>query len=140
MFVGQVLAVVGTGTVLDEDTNDATDFPATFFSVRVDQTVKGSLSGVRTVEQWGAMDDSGATALVRGDSLLEIGTTYLFVTNPGMGIQELVAPGFDHVAIGDELERESVIARFVKAYEEEIPFDPNAVDASVKEDMESLQP
>ena len=96
-----------------------TDLPVTEFAVRVEENIKGSLSGTVTVAQGGGCDldyGSGIT-LVNNDSLLKPGQRVLFTTTrdaPG-GPHSLTMDRFSNVVLETEAEEERLVAKFERA-------------------------
>ena len=71
IFFGTVLTQVGN--------RSPSGAPATQFTVKTLSSLKGSISGDVLVNQQGGVRDN-KVVIERGDSLLEVGKTYLFVT------------------------------------------------------------
>ena len=116
VFVGRVLAKEGQ--------TDELAMPETQFRVEVVTSIKGSLAGTVTVNQFGGTAD-GRAVLLEGDQLLEAGQTYVLATRTraDRGWETVVAQhgkvrvrGSDH---GRQLE-----ARFADAKAKEIPLTP----------------
>ena len=116
VFVGRVLARSGQ--------TDELSMPETQFRVEVLDTLKGSLSGTVTVNQFGGVAD-GRTVLLEGDALLEPGETYLLATRTrtDLGWETVVAQHGKVKLRGAEHGRQ-VRARFAEAREKQIPFTP----------------
>ncbi len=101
--------------------------PRTQFSVEVLKNVKGDAEGKVTVSQTGGYDEEvGRDVRVEGDSLLEPGKKYMFVTsyNPEEEWYVVVAQPFGNVLVEGEVRRRDVEERFEQAEEEQIPPDP----------------
>lgn len=126
VFVGHVVEEAGSeGASLSGPGEKA--LPRTQFSVEVLNNVKGEAEGTVTVSQLGGYDEEeGREVRVRGDSLLEPGKEYLFVTtyDPEDGWYTVVAQPFGAVLVDGEARRSDVEERFEQAEEEQIPFDP----------------
>jgi hypothetical protein len=116
VFVGRVSSQSGT-TVLDE-------FPETQFKVEVLENIKGTLTGTVTVNQQGGRQGD-RLVLIEGDALLRPGQVYLFATRPyhERGWHTLV-PRYGDLPIGDAQQRASLVARFKKAAQEQLPLMP----------------
>ena len=114
VFVGRVVAKSGQ--------TDELSMPETQFSVEVLDTVKGSLAGTVTVNQFGGVAD-GQTVLLEGDALLEPGETYLLATRTraDRGWETVVASDGKVKVKGAEHGRQ-LKARFADAKAKEIPF------------------
>ena len=125
VFVGQVAEEAGSeGAPLSGP--DWRALPQTQFSVEVLKNVKGDVEGTVTVSQTGGYDEEeGREVRVEGDSLLEPGKKYLFVTsyNPEEGWYAVVAQPFGTVPVEGEARRMEVEERFEQAEEEQIPPD-----------------
>jgi hypothetical protein len=118
VFVGRVIAQVGTKRVVD-------DLPETQFQVEVLETIKGALTGRVTVNQQGGYEGR-ELILVEDDPLLVPGQEYLFATglHPGEGWHTLV-PGYGDLLITDDQQRADLIAKFREAAREEIVYTPD---------------
>jgi hypothetical protein len=125
VFVGQVVEETGSeGALLAGPGERAV--PRTQFSVEVLKNVKGGVEGTVTVSQTGGYDEEeGREVRVEGDSLLQLGKKYLFVTsyNPEEGWYAVVAQPFGDVLVEGEARRSDVEERFEQADEEQIPPD-----------------
>lgn len=116
VFVGQVVAQAGT-TVFAE-------VPETQFQVEVLENIKGSLGGKVIVNQEGGLDGD-QLVLVAGDSFLKPGQTCLFATRvyKDKGWNTLV-PRYGDLLIADAQQRASLVERFKKATQHQIPYTP----------------
>lgn len=116
VFLGQVLARTGQTAELS--------VPETQFSVEVLDSVKGSLVGTVTVNQFGGSKD-GRTVLMEGDELLQPGQTYLFATRTRSekGWETVVATD-GKIKVRDNEHRQQLRGRFAAATEREIKFKP----------------
>lgn len=116
VFVGRVLAREGQ--------TDELAMPETQFRVEVVTTIKGSLAGTVTVNQFGGTAD-GRTVLLEDDELLEPGQTYLLATRTraDRGWETVVAQHGKVKVRGPEHGRQ-LEARFADARAREIPFKP----------------
>lgn len=116
VFVGRVLARAGQ--------TDELSMPETQFRVEVVDTIKGSLAGTVTVNQFGGTAD-GRTVLLEGDPLLEPGRTYLLATRTraDLGWQTVVA-GHGRIELRGADHGRQLKARFADARAREIPFSP----------------
>lgn len=126
VFVGEVVEEAGSeGAPLSGPGDRAV--PRTQFSVEVLKNVKGDVEGTVTVSQTGGYDEAeGREVYVEGDSLLQPGKKYMFVTsyNPEEGWYAVVAQPFGDVLVEGEARRTDVEERFEQAEEEQIPPDP----------------
>jgi hypothetical protein len=126
VFVGQVGEETNLqGTPLPGPGERA--MPRTQFSVEVLKNVKGDAEGKVTVSQTGGYDEEvGRDVRVEGDSLLEPGKKYIFVTsyNPEEEWYVVVAQPFGNVLVEGEVRRRDIEERFEQAEEEQIPPDP----------------
>ncbi len=126
VFVGEVIEEAGSeGAPLSGPGERAV--PRTQFSVEVLKNVKGDAEGTVTVSQTGGYDEEeGREVLVEGDSLVQLGKKYLFVTsyNSEEGWYAVVAQPFGDVLVEGEARRRDVEERFEQAQEEQIPYDP----------------
>lgn len=114
LFVGEVKAQLGNKK-LDK-------VPESQFKVEVIQNIKGTLNGVVTVNQQGGNDD-GSLILVEGDSLLEVGKTYLFATRVNQEQKwNTLVPVYGDILVNNDIKKKDLIDRFTKAHKEEIPF------------------
>lgn len=114
IFVGEVVA--RTGQVMDKR------IPETQFSVQVLENIKGSLPDLVTVNQEGGRV-WGQPVLIEGDSLVERGKTYLFVTRHS-AVEEwyTLVSVYGRLEISNDSERLQLVERFRVATEEQIPF------------------
>ncbi len=114
IFIGEVKAQLG---------NKKQDkVPESQFKVEVIQNIKGSLIGAVTVNQQGG-NDSGSLILVEGDSLLEVGRTYLFATRVNQEQKwNTLVPVYGDIRVDNDVKKNDLIDRFTRAYKEEIPF------------------
>ncbi len=126
VFVGQVVEEAGSeGAPLSGPGEIVV--PRTQFFVEVLKNVKGDAEGTVTVSQTGGYDEEeGREVRVEGDSLLEPGKKYMFVTsyNPEEEWYVVVAQPFGDVLVEGEARRRDVEERFEQAEEEQIPPDP----------------
>lgn len=116
VFVGHVLAKTG-------QTDDG--FPETQFAVEVREVVKGAVTGTVTVNQHGGFRRGGRElVLTEGDSLLEPGQTYLFVTRdyPEKGWHTLV-PAYGNLKVRGAEHAQRLRARFRAAHQWEVPLE-----------------
>lgn len=114
VFIGEVKAQVGNKKL--------NSHPESQFKVEVIQNIKGSLKGTVTVNQQAGFDD-GTLMLFKGDSLLEVGKTYLFATlfNQEQNWYTLV-PAYGDIFIDSDVKKKDLVDRFTKSYKEEIPL------------------
>lgn len=85
----------------------------TQYRVSVEETVKGDLAGDVVVSQLGYVDEN-VTHVSEGQPLLNVGGTYLLVTNPdttGTDWQSLIAGPASAVSVDDD-NRRGVIERY----------------------------
>ncbi len=126
VFVGQVVEEAGSeGAPLSGPGERVV--PRTQFSVEVLKNVKGDAEGTVTVSQTGGYDvEEGREVRVEGDSLLEPGKKYMFVTSYDLEEEwyVVVAQPFGDVLVEGEARRRDVEERFEQAEEEQIPPDP----------------
>ena len=116
IFVGRVVAVVGRKGI--PTSGPGNEFiPQTQFSVEVLENIKGELSGTVTVNQMGGTDASGAVVVVEGDTLLEVGKTYLLATwhSSDDGWYSIVAEGYGNVQVEDADKRSREVERYRSA-------------------------
>jgi hypothetical protein len=118
LFTGRVVAQVGTRS-LDPDN----DLPETQYKVQVIKSIKGSLQGEVTVNQMGGYLGANELILVEEDPLLQPGRTYLFATrlHQEMGWHTLV-PVYGDVPVADAKHHDSLVARYTKAVQAQIPY------------------
>jgi hypothetical protein len=120
---------VFVGDVLEQTGQIEEPIVETQFSVRVISAIKGSLSGVATVNQQGGLFRGRREAIVlEGDTLLQPGKRYLFATrtNPETGWHTLV-PQYGDIEVRGAAEQAALTARFAGAALAEIHFDPREV-------------
>jgi hypothetical protein len=126
VFVGQVVEETGSeGVPLSGPGERAV--PRTQFSVEVLKNVKGDAEGTITVSETGGYDEEeGREVRVEGDSPLQPGKKYLFVTsyNSEEGWYAVVAQPFGDVLVEGEAQQTDLEERFEQAQEEQIPPDP----------------
>ena len=126
VFVGQVGEETNSqGTPLSGPGERV--MPRTQFSIEVLKNVKGDAEGKVTVSQTGGYDEEeGREVRVEGNSLLEPGKKYMFVTsyNPEEEWYVVVAQPFGNVLVEGEARRRDVEERFEQAEEEQVPPDP----------------
>ena len=100
IFVGRVLAVVGHEGIPTSGPGNVS-IPRTQFSVEVLENIKGKLTGTVTVNQMGGVNDVGIIVELEGDTLLEVGRTYLLATwhSSDDGWHSIVAEGYGNVKV-----------------------------------------
>lgn len=153
VFLGHVVRELGTeeiprsgpGHEAPPQEVEAPRTPRTEFSVEVLRNVKGNLSGTVTVSQTGGWVEYTAQgryledgiqpgdrvrelAIREGDSLLEPGDVYLFVTghNEEGSYHQITAPGHGNVPANSPQKRAVLIERFTEAGANQIdPFEDN---------------
>ena len=116
IFVGRVVAVVGNKGI--PTSGPGNEFiPRTQFSVEVLENIKGDLSGTVTVNQMGGSDVSGTVVVMKGDTLLEVGETYLLATwhSSDDGWHSIVAEGYGNVKVEDADKRSREVERYRSA-------------------------
>jgi hypothetical protein len=117
VFIGKVIQQTGSKSM--------DGIPETQFKVEVSDLIKGDLKGSVTVNQQGGFKGK-ELILVEKDKLLVEGNSYLFVTKH---LQEenwhTLVPVYGDIQITSDEHKQELIAKFEKAYEEEIPFDVN---------------
>lgn len=150
VFVGRVVKQVGSKGFLTKSPDFSLppeeregrevniEQPRTQFAVRVEENIKGSLSGQVVVSQMGGRVEYNADAdypeknikkgervreliLVDEDPLLEPGQEYVFTTDhvPGEGWYQIVTAGYGDVKIKDAKDRKEKVDKFKKAKEEQ---------------------
>ena len=119
IFVGRVVAEVGNEGI---PTSGGDTVPRTQFSVEVLENVKGELSGTVTVNQMGGADDGGINVALEGDTLLEVGRTYLLATwySSDDNWYSIVAEGYGNVQVEDAQTRTREVERFRAAIAHQI--------------------
>ena len=140
VFVGKVVGQVGTSRLKAEGLPEGEAgpvLPRTQFSVRIEETVKGTLDGTVTVSQEGgyvelAADsgpDKGKTSrvlqLMEHDPLLKPGQSYLFSTSYDAeeDHHQVTAPGYGDIPIGDgpgEKQRGPLLEKFSAAKAQQV--------------------
>lgn len=112
IFIGEVRAQVGR----------AGRYPLieTQFAVQVLENIKGNLPEKVVVNQQGGKF-WGQTVLIQGDRLVESGKVYLFVTSYNQ-VEEwhTLVYTYGRLEITTDLERQQLVVRFQKAYQEQI--------------------
>lgn len=131
VFFGRVVEQVGSKGIPTSVPGETVK--QTQFSVAVEESIKGKLSGTVTVNQDGGAVEDGHTdhehlELVEGDPLLVPGQEYLFVTrhDPEKGWHTIAAQPYGDVKVKDGANKKALKDKFEKAKKEQIPFDPTA--------------
>lgn len=121
IFVGRVVAVAGNEGIPTSGPGNVT-IPRTQFSVSVLENVKGELSGTVTVNQMGGADDGGINVELEGDTLLEVGKTYLLATwyDSDKSWYSIIAEGYGNVQVEDAAARTREVERFRAAIAHQI--------------------
>ena len=121
IFVGRVLAVVGHEGIPTSGPGNVS-IPRTQFSVEVLENIKGELTGTVTVNQMGGVNDVGIIVKLEGDTLLEVGRTYLLATwyNSDSGWYSIVAEGYGNVQVENAQKWSREVERFQSAIEHQI--------------------
>ena len=121
IFVGRVVAVVGNEGVPTSGPGN-NSIPQTQFSVEVLENIKGELTGTVTVNQMGGVNDVGIIVKLEGDTLLEVGRTYLLATwyNSDSGWYSIVAEGYGNVQVENAQKWSREVERFQSAIEHQI--------------------
>lgn len=132
VFIGQVQEQKTTVTI--PDTGPPPGVPYTRYSVEVQRNIKGDLSGTVTVSQQGGVvsyiPESGPEAgqrirelqALNGDTLLNTGKPYLFVTryDESGDFYQITTPKLSDIPIDNQQERESLVKAFEKAQADQI--------------------
>ena len=113
VFVGKVIKQVSTRNEY---------YPETQFEVEVLENIKGEVKGTIKVNQAGGFEGD-ELFLMEGDKQLIDGKTYLFATRylPEEDWHTVVPVGGD-IPYNNEEEKKELIAKYKKAFKEEIPF------------------
>ncbi|MEH7885070.1 hypothetical protein V7654_12210 [Bacillus sp. JJ1609] len=115
VFIGKVVDQSGTKSL--------GGLPETQFKVEIMNTIKGEEKGTVIVNQQGGYD-ANELILVENDPLLVKGKSYLFVTKY---LKEenwhTLVPVYGDIEITSESQKEELIEKYKKAYQEQIPFE-----------------
>jgi len=117
VFIGKVNSQTGNKTRIGT--------PETQFSVEVLDNIKGKLDGTITVNQQGGIEQ-GKLYLFENDKMLEVGKTYLFITRYSKEENwHTLVPSYGDILIQDEMQKKSLMDRFINAHRTQIPFTSN---------------
>jgi len=131
VFIGKVIAQ--TGNKSNTAPAGKVGFsPQTQFSVEVLENIKGNLSGIIIVSQYGGYKEKNGInrlVLMDGDELLEPGNPHLFATrfNDIDGWHTIVINNYGDLPVMDQTDHKNKVERFKKAFSQEIPFRPSLV-------------
>ena len=115
VFIGKVVKQSGTKSL--------GGLPETQFKVEVMNTIKGEVKGTVIVNQQGGYEGN-ELILVENDQLLDIGKSYLFVTKYLKDENwHTLVPVYGDIAITSESQKQELIEKYQKAYQEEIPVE-----------------
>jgi hypothetical protein len=121
VFVGRVVEKVG----YEQPSQGMPPLPQTKFAVRVEENVKGSLSGTVVVVQEGGCDPRyGRVVVVNNDDLLNPGEEAVFSTKKQGpdGPYLIVGSNYGDIRVGTEREEDEVISNFRNSRKETVPF------------------
>ncbi|KAB2945918.1 MAG: hypothetical protein MPEBLZ_04013 [Candidatus Methanoperedens nitroreducens] len=128
VFIGKVIAQTGNkANTPPPEAGDTPGFsPQTQFSIEVVENIKGNLSGMIIVSQYGGYKEKGGVNelhLIEGDKLLEPGNTHLFATrfNDIDGWHTIIVPNCGNLPVTNQTDHQNKVERFKKAYSQEIP-------------------
>jgi hypothetical protein len=114
VFIGKVVEMSGT--------SDEYGMLETQFKVEVAENIKGDLQGEVTVNQQGGYEGKNLI-LVENDQLLEKGKSYLFVSRKNEEQNwHTVVSVYGNILINSEEQKEELLSKYKKAYQEEIPY------------------
>ena len=121
IFAGRVVAVVGNEGIPTTGPGNVS-IPRTQFSVEVLENIKGELSGTVIVDQIGGAGSDSIIVDLEGDSLLQVGKTYLLATEygPDDNWYGIVAQGYGNVLVEDATARTRDVERFRAAIAHQI--------------------
>ncbi len=139
VFFGTVVSMEPALPLVSDSDVEVT-YPQTAYTVVPDGNVKGYLTVPVIVIQMGGIHTDGTTHLFDGDSLLAVGSSYLFVTRGVLGqpeeyvpassasaqpiheheIYALIAPGHDHHLVTSTAGRHALQTRFGEAYANQV--------------------
>lgn len=115
VFIGKVVEQSGTKSLAG--------LPETQFKVEVMDTIKGDIKGTVIVNQQGGYEGN-ELILVENDPLLENGKSYLFITKYLKDENwHTLVPVYGDIEITNESQKQELIEKFQKAYQEQIPFE-----------------
>lgn len=120
VFVGRVVEQVGYKLLLPSPQGRIVT-PHGQFLVKIEENIKGDLSGMVVVNQSGRYYSTDLVPLIevqKEDQLLIVGKTYLFVTQMNAEhnwhdiVRDEVISGYAHILIEDDLHRKQLIEAF----------------------------
>ncbi|WP_423406727.1 hypothetical protein AABM38_12520 [Heyndrickxia sp. MSNUG] len=115
VFIGKVVEQSGTKSLAG--------LPETQFKVEVMDTIKGDIKGTVIVNQQGGYEGN-ELILVENDPLLENGKSYLFITKYLKDENwHTLVPVYGDIEITNESQKQELIEKYQKAYQEQIPFE-----------------
>jgi len=114
VFLGKVVKKIST--------KNLSHYPETQFEVQVLDNIKGEVKGAIKVNQAGGLEGD-ELFLMEGDKQLIEGNTYLFATRY-LAVENwyTVIPVGGDIPFYNEEEKNKLIEKYKKAFEEEIPF------------------
>lgn len=120
IFIAKIIKLAG-------QTNGVDAPRTTQFEVQILKNIKGSLSGIVTLNQEGGYDN-GMLTLVNSQPLLESGRTYLLsarTDGKGSYLVSSYSRGAIVLSSDQSFENQPDVLALTKAYSEEIPYQPD---------------
>jgi hypothetical protein len=117
VFIGKVIS---QGETIENEVA----MPQTLFNVEVLENIKGKLTGVVQVRQFGGFDKNvESVVLMDQDPLLQPNQTYLFATvNRSSSVWHTLVSNYGDIPIKDAVEYKRLTQEFKQAHAEEIPL------------------
>lgn len=106
--------------------NESSRRPRTFFLAEVLERIKGNLPQNITLAQFASLQNN-VLLIEKCEQFLRSDETYLFITkyDETTKTYSIVSGGYGNIPITSEEQKAQLIALFVQAYHNELPFDPN---------------
>ncbi len=111
---------------LEGSIDDPSRREQTFFSAEVIDRIKGDLAQEITLSQF-ALLQNAVLSIAECEQFLQPDETYLFVTryDETTNTYSIFSGGYGNIQITNEEQKSKLIAQFLEAYHNELPFDAN---------------